>query len=93
MTELNAGRRWKAVALAALAALVLSLVGWASTAAVQERQLRAAQEQAEEAKKEADRARHEERQARDRAEQALYVRQIELAARAFADDQRKAEKP
>jgi hypothetical protein len=55
--------------------------------------MRAAQEQAEEAKKEADRARHEERQARDRAEQALYVRQIELAERAFADSQRQAEKP
>jgi hypothetical protein len=93
MTEPNADRRWKATALVALAALVLALAGWAATAAVQWRQVRAAQEQAEKAREEADRARREERRARDRAEQALYASRIQLAEKAFADGLRKAEKP
>jgi hypothetical protein len=93
MTESNAVLRWRRIALVALASLVLSLAGWAATAAVQWRQMKAAQEQAEKAKGEADRARQEERRARDRAEQALYVSQMQLAERAFANGLGKAEKP
>ncbi len=93
MTESNAGRRWKRIALAALTALAVTIAGWATHAAVQWRQLKAALEQAEQAKQEADKARQEERQARDRAEQALYASQMQMAEKAFAEGLRKAEKP
>jgi hypothetical protein len=93
MTESNAVRRWKKIALVALAALAVTIAGWAMNAAVQWRQLEAALEQAEKAKQEADRARQEERQARDRAERALYASQIQLAQKAFEDGLPKTDKP
>jgi hypothetical protein len=82
---LRALRRWKATALVALAALVLSLAGWVATAAVEWQRTRAAQEQVEQAMREVERLRDEGRQAMDRAERALYASQILLAEKAFAD--------
>ncbi len=93
MTESNAARHWKRIALAALAALAVTIAGWATHAAVQWRKLKGALEQVEQAKQEADKARQEERQARDRAEQALYASQLQLAEKALQEGPGKAEKP
>jgi hypothetical protein len=63
----------------------VTIAGWAATAAIHWREMRAAQEQAEQEKQKADQAREEERQVRDRMERALYASRILLAQKEFAE--------
>ena len=73
----RARRRWKSLAVAALAALLL-VGSWGVTNAVSQRQqIRAEHERAEQALREAEAQ-------RDQAERALYFRHIALAEREWA---------
>jgi hypothetical protein len=89
----RSNRRWKRLALASLAMLVLAVAGWMATAVLQMRQAAAARDEAEQARQEAVRLHEAEKAARQQAQQILYFSHIALAEKELAQSGRKGEKP
>jgi hypothetical protein len=79
----RACRRWKRLALGALVVFVIVVAGLAAVTARQISRERAI----------AQAARAEAEQAQQRAEQLLYIANIQLAQRAFAEQPREGKKP